>query len=600
MKLYKTLLALSILVGAATACTDTWDDHYAVKNNGEGSLWEAIGNNKDLSNFQAVLKATGYEAALDGDQVFTVFAPTNAELTDDMRDALISSYQSQKAAGVKDKKNTVITEFVQNHISLYNYSVSSQMPDTTINMMNGKAISFTKSSYAGKDYLTYNTPAANGILYTINEIAPYVPSVYEYLSKDADLDSVWSYLSAYSIEEFQAEKSVPGEIIDGKTHYLDSVTVTQNEIIEDKNWLNAKLSDEDSLYWMVVPTNEAWKELYDKNVNYFQYDKKVAERDSFMTHYPRYNILAGTVFSASINPKIFASDAAAATDSVMSTNAIEYSKREMTYGSYDKAYFQYFNPYGEGGVFNGTTNVDCSNGRVMKASKWNIDRKSTFLREIVMEGENNLTIDSLNIVSSSNKSGKQTQPANRVKVSTDNPFYGKVSGNSYVEIQPARNENFERVVFNVRDVLSNVPYDVYMVIAPALAGDTLATDGEQLPTLFRVVMQCHDLDGVAWYYGPDSQKNAKQQVYNGGNEKNGNAAVPTKNTIAVDKLTNDPTKVDSVFVGTYTFPTSSYGTSEAQVKMVVDSRPTNSNVNNGLYNRILRLDCIVFKPHEEE
>lgn len=603
-KIKKSLfLSLPIVgVGAAllTACTDTWDDHYAVQTNGDGTLWEAISNNKDLSNFQAVLKATGYDVALNGSQVFTIFAPTNTELTDFRRDSLIQRYQAEKSAGVKDKKNSVITEFVQNHIALYNYSVSSQMPDTTINMMNGKAISFTKSQYAGQDYLKTNVSTANGILYTIGSIAHYVPSVYEYLSKDADLDSVWQYLSAYSLEEFQPEKSVPGEIIDGKTHYLDSVTVTKNEIIESKTWLNAKLNDEDSTYWMVVPTNEAWKEQFDKNLTYFQYDKKVAERDSFMTHFPRVNILTGAIFSATRNPKIFAADNAAATDSVMSTNAIGYTQRKKSYGSYDKKYYQYTDPYGEGGVFNGTTNVTCSNGRIMKASTWNIDRKNTFLREIVMEAEAAESLDSLNIESDNNKKGNFTQPLNIVNVATTNPFYGKVSGDSYAVIQPAREENFQRVVFNVRNVLSNVPYDVYVVIAPATAGDTLATETQKLPTLFRTVLQCHNAEGIAYYYGPDSQGNATASVYTGNDEKKGPAAVATKSTIAVDKLTNDPTKVDSVFVGTYTFPTSSYGTSEAQVKMVFDSRPTSSNIKNGDYNRILRLDCIVFKPHEEE
>ena len=37
-----------------------------------------------------------------------------------------------------------------------------------------------------------------------------------------------------------------------------------------------------------------------------------------------------------------------------------------------------------------------------------------------------------------------------------------------------------------------------------------------------------------------------------------------------------------------------------QVKLVIDSRVSNRGVRDGLFNRILNVDCIIFKPHEEE
>ena len=70
------------VAAAFTACSDTWDDHYESLGDSstgvhEGSLWQAISSDPNLSNFARVIEGCNYKAALDGSQVFTVFAPTN-------------------------------------------------------------------------------------------------------------------------------------------------------------------------------------------------------------------------------------------------------------------------------------------------------------------------------------------------------------------------------------------------------------------------------------------------------------------------------------------------------------------------------------------
>lgn len=595
MKFKTILLSIAIAVGALTSCTDTWDDHYSVATNGEGTIWQAIGNDKSLSNFKAILEATGYDKLLNSSQVFTVFAPTNDQLTEDDVQKYIEQYNAEKAKGIKDEKNSVIKEFVKNHISLYNYSVSNEMPDGSINMMNGKRIAFTNNSFAGNQFLAKNNLTSNGILFKIGDKAKYVPSVYEQLSKDPSISDVWDYLSEYSLEEFKPDLSVPGEIIDGKTHYLDSVTVTSNEILED--WFDAKIDNEDSTYWMVVPTNDVWKAKLEENKQYFIYDKKVSqtERDSFQYHFPRYNIIVGGIFSKTSNQKIFQNETALATDSAMSTNAVPYIYRRSMYGSYDKKYYQYDDPYGAFGVFTGTKNTDCSNGRVMKAEKWNIPNSSTFLREIVMEGESSRTLDSLNVKSDENKAG-DTNPARNINVATNNPFYNKVSGHGFLELSPSGTSNFSKALFDVRGVLSNVPYDVYIVTAPAEAEDTLATEIQCLPTVFRCAIQCHDAEGNAYY--TNTKGEMKLPVYTNNDETK-----PTTNytntAVAIDRIATTPGVVDSIFIGTYTFPTCSYNLSEAQVKIVIDSRVSSTQFNSKQYNRTLRIDCIIFRPREQ-
>ena len=81
--IYNKVLGLVLAVLTFTACSDTWDDHYSSKNEGmnDYSLWQAISQNSNLSNFAKVVEATGYDKALKSSQVFTVFAPTNDQFS---------------------------------------------------------------------------------------------------------------------------------------------------------------------------------------------------------------------------------------------------------------------------------------------------------------------------------------------------------------------------------------------------------------------------------------------------------------------------------------------------------------------------------------
>lgn len=588
MKVNKIIIAAAVLItGITYSCTDEWNDHYKVMTLGEGTLWNAINNDNNLSNFAAVLKATGYDDALDGSQVFTVFAPTNDCFTETDRDAAIQKYNEQKTNGVKDIRNTVIKEFVQNHIALYNYSVSSATKDTTISMMNGKFVRFNNKAFSNNTFIRQNIATNNGVLFTIGGQAEFEPNILEYLDKDAELDSVKKYLYMYNLDEFQASQSVPGEIIDGNIHYLDSVTITKNEILED--YLEALLNNEDSSYVMLTPTNTVWDELLTEYSKYFKYDKKVAERDSFEFNFPRLAILTGTVFSKTSNPDIITNTAI---DSVMSTNAIPYSWREHYYGSYDKKYYQYDKPYDTvNGIFTQTTDVICSNGIIKKTNSWKIDKSSTFLREIVVEGENSRALDSLNISNRTTNPEGDTSAPQYINVANDNPYYNKISGHSYLEISPSGSKAFTNASFYIRDVLSNVAYDVYVVLVPAVAGDTLASDDMKKQTRIRCAMQCHDEEGNAYYVAPDNV-GKKEPVFKN-NDTSLKPSAPTSNTYVTSANVCGEV-LDSVFIGTYTFPMCSHNTSEPQIKLLLSSRATSS------HSKIVRLDCIVLKPHEEK
>lgn len=552
------LLALPLVGGVGgnllTSCTDEWNDHYKVSTLGEGTLWESIKGNAELSNFAKVIQTVGYDKSLDGSQVFTVFAPTNASFTAEDCQAVIDQYNSQLQLGRTGNKNRAIKEFVQNHIALYNYSAAAEAPDMTIRMMNGKYVPFTNTSFGGQAFKSSNQLAGNGVLFTIADKAAYSSNVFEYVSMDQDLDSINKFLYmekpyAFHVEKFLSKESVPGEIIDGQLHYLDSVTVFENTILQE--FLDAELDNEDSSYYALMPTNEVWKEQLEQNQKYFQYDTKVEFRDSLMYTLPRLGILAGTQFSTNTNTKL---GETTQLDSVKSTLAIPYTWRKQMYGTYDAKIYEYDKPYAPGGIFDGTTPVECSNGVILKADKWNVDRSNTFVREIVMEAEGIHTLDSL---SGATQAAKPSWTAHNV--SSDNPYYNKVSGNVFYTLSSST-AVLPSALYDFTDVLSNQKYDMYLVTAPALAGDTLTTD--TLPTRVTMTVYWHDAKGNEVSKVFDRNVKTDDVVLGLGD-------MELQSTTRTYAATVDPKKVHQIKLGTFMFPTCSYNLDEPQVKVLL-------------------------------
>ena len=193
-RLYKYNKVLGLAIAALTfaACTDTWDDHYegtaTGANMNKGSLWEAIESRPaELSNFASVIKATGFDRDLAGAQVFTVFAPTNNSFTEAQAQALIAQYEKEKATGTRDEDNTVVKEFIRNHVALYNHSVAANNGDSLIVMMNGKYLSIDTAKIGDAPFDSSNGIYSNGVLFTLKKTTTYNPNVFEYVGKDADL-----------------------------------------------------------------------------------------------------------------------------------------------------------------------------------------------------------------------------------------------------------------------------------------------------------------------------------------------------------------------------------------------------------------------------
>lgn len=568
--IYNKVVGLALAALTFTACSDEWDDHYSAPTASDGmTIWQTIEMDQaNLSNFAKVLKATGYDKALASSQVFTVFAPVNAQFTEADANEIIDLYEQQKAANIKDRDNRAIKEFVHNHLALYNYSTSGKADSIT--MMNGKYLLMTDNKLANSTMLTKNQLKSNGVMFTMEEPVDFFPNVFEYMSVDEDIDSIGKFMSQYNQYDFNASESVPGGIIDGKTWYLDSVKVLTNELFGELGRINS----EDSTYWMVAPTNKVWNELVPEYEPYFNYDSKVEKRDSLAYTEPRLALLRGTVFSRTRNTD------ASINDSVLSVNATLYAYR--TYK--DLKYYQYEKPFAEGGIFDGTEVVACSNGQVLKSDDWHIDKKQTFLQTVIVEGESRNYRDGID--------EKTTATPTEMSVATSNPFYNEVSQHKYLLVNPTAQSAAE-VRFKIPNVLSNVGYDLYVVFAPTGTLETFGQKDYDVPVKFRAAYSYHKEDGSQASYVnltvPDIYKDMKDVRGSGQDFQ----------TIAG--------QVDTVMLGqNIQFPTCSWGLRDPQVLLRLRTalrnadRQLNPDTKIPNFTDRMRIDCIILKPHEEE
>ena len=542
MKTMKYIL-MAFLPLMALSCQDEWDEHYGQANPmaSQESLWQALKGRAELSNFVRLVENVGYEYYFDGDRMFTLFVPTNDCLTEADVDSLTEVYNAQKSNRIKNNDNTVIKQVLQNHMAMYNYAAIASGDSVQMMMLNGKYSYLADGGVNGVKYLSSNMLYRNGVLFTVGSRLPYFANVSEYFTMDDELDSIASFFSRYNVYEFDASRSVPGEIVDGKTVYLDSVMNLKNVMFDELGYINR----EDSAYWIVVPTDRQWRKLYEEYKTYFNYDNRTAKRDSVENVMTHKAIVQGTVFNMNVQPSV--------NDSVISTN-------------YNKANYRYYKclrPFDEGGVFSGARSVECSNGKVFISDNWEIDKRTTFFQEVKIEAENAYYQDSI---------AKCKEPVSTYTVPSGNPLYGQVSGNAYVQVEPRNTAVTPLIRFTIPNLLSNIGYDIYAVFAPAIASDTLTTD--RLPLTVKFSLKYNDQDGR-------QVNDIKMENPEGG-------------TYVYETT---PNVVDTILVARdYKIPTCSYGLSEPQVRLTVESdRGTASK-----YTRILRLDCIVFKPHEDD
>lgn len=294
------MMAVAGAMLAAVSCSD-YDDFNtapsAVDPAADKTLWENIASNPNLTEFKAVLERLGYDEVLDASHTYTVWAPVNGSIDMDA----IKSLTDAKAE----------KEFLQNMIANYAHR-ENDLSDTVIYMLNEKLLKFTnKASASGMTFdgkavrrnegnpSVYNYPSVNGLLYIVDAPSDFRYNGYEYIFETAGVaDSMLKYVKRYERRILDEANSVKGPIRDGVQHYDDSVIVVSNSLIGGR--LRSQIENEDSMYTVLIPTNEAWAEAYDRISSYYKYIPSIAYQDLQSTEVGTTKGTSGTIMKANV------------------------------------------------------------------------------------------------------------------------------------------------------------------------------------------------------------------------------------------------------------------------------------------------------------
>ena len=565
-KLYRNAaVAMAFLaVGAMTTACSDWDDHYdsnGITGSASETIWENVKANANLSQFAELIHKAGYDEVINTSQTYTVWAPLNGTF----------NYDSLKVLPVSNLKEY----FAKNHVARFNFPATGSINEF-VTMLNKKMMAFVGSgtyTLNGVEVVTPNVASSNGVLHVTNGMLGYKANLMESLDTLAyPIDSIARYFHKYDTKVLDEANSVKGPVVDGRLTYLDSVFIEHNQLVYLPN---ALLTREDSSYSMIVPTNTAWQKAYtevkklyhyapftyvkevpannlSKATDDENYDKSSREldfdllRDS-ITHY----IIAKDLF---YNNNVYHNKVLKSLQlgSSLQTDSLVSTAGDIFYGDDAKS------------LFEGATRIDKSNGSMWLTDSLRMRTWISWNPIIKIQGEYGPN-KAYNNSSSDRFSLSKTE---------QNPdVSGTVSNGAYVSVSPASPRSNPEAIFYLPGVRS-ASYAVYVCFVPAnINKNTYVTDIQ--PNVVAVTMGYNDLSG----------KPKEQQL-----KANG-----------ASTFQNDVSKIDTVYVGDFTFPICYYGTGQSTATQAsyapyirVQSRATSKNN----ADRTLRIDYIMLVPKE--
>lgn len=406
-----SLLAAGVML---SGCNDTWNDHYseARGGNGDKTVGQIIQEDPELSIFGEMLNIAGYTDILNATQTYTVWAPVNSSLE-----------------GIDLNDLEEVRRTVANHIGRFN--ISTSMPATEgVKMLNGKMHYFSNngSMFGDVSILNADMIAKNGIIHKVDGVIPYAYNFREYFDSHSNTGKISAFIAQF--DELLYQSQIPGV---SETSANDTSLVRYNRLLQYPDLGLGDIASEDSVFSVVIPTDEAWLKAYNEISPYFKsYNDDQSRADSLQDVQTSLAIVSDLVFRTGLVSPL-------SMDSVVSTT-----------GSVIK------NP---AEFFKGMEEIEASNGRLFLANALNYKKIETFNKPINIEAEE--------------ETGRTPAAGTTVysrNVSTDNQFANEISAQSYIEVSPTSSSRQPGITFEIPDILAG-EYDIYAVFVPASVTD---------------------------------------------------------------------------------------------------------------------------------
>lgn len=484
------LLGAAVLLGF-TACTD---DHFDIQPStvsGSNTIWQNVEANADLDSVAMILRRCKvmksqtdksakqtYAELLATSQQLTAWLPKNGtfnakQYLDELDSAAVLRAKDEMA-GTRAEYD-VANRFARNHIARFNYE--SNMGEQRIALMNSKIVNYNagEGTFNGVklDAANANILSSNGMLHVLDGESQFAYNIFERLQVNSRFAKIYGDIDKYNVYTFSSSSSTQGSMNhNGSMEYVDSVWTRTNSLMTGA-WLD-KLTDEDSLYVSVIPTDAAYEAARQKIHGLFKYAKNynyawdASKRDwtnkgtnalkfntdSLTTYNVTSRILSASSFSVGYNSEgpVTTSNPQAFLNHVLTADSLNSNARLVIYNK-DKGNV---NP-----IFDGQTADDAikaSNGYIFAVDNYNYDPSYSFIQKMNINGHNTSqvtgsTSEQAQYVTLNNEN--QNAEVNVDALGVDNfYYYFPVSGNSQLNID-----------FKLNNVLST-KYKISIVLLP--------------------------------------------------------------------------------------------------------------------------------------
>ena len=464
------LLGAAVLLGF-TACTD---DHFDIQPStvsGSNTIWQNVEANADLDSVAMILRRCKvmksqtdksakqtYAELLATSQQLTAWLPKNGtfnakQYLDELDSAAVLRAKDEMA-GTRAEYD-VANRFARNHIARFNYE--SNMGEQRIALMNSKIVNYNagEGTFNGVklDAANANILSSNGMLHVLDGESQFAYNIFERLQVDSRFAKIYGDIDKYNVYTFSASSSTQGSMNhNGSMEYVDSVWSRTNSLISDARL--TYLTDEDSLFVSVIPTDAAYEAARQKLQGLFKYAKSynyawdASKRDwtnkgtnalkfntdSLTTYNVTDRILSASSFSVGYNSEgpVTTSNPQAFLNHVLTADSLNTNVGLVIYNK-DKGNV---NP-----IFDGQTADDAikaSNGYIFAVDNYNYDPSYSFIQKININGHNTSqvtgsTSEQAQYVTLNNEN--QNAEVNVDALGVDNfYYYFPVSGNSQLNI----------------------------------------------------------------------------------------------------------------------------------------------------------------------
>jgi uncharacterized surface protein with fasciclin (FAS1) repeats len=287
-------ISLSLLCLALTCSCRKWENYNKVIDPAQAvSLLETIRKNPELSQFSAYLTATGYDKVLASSKSFTIWAPTNAAL------AKVSPEILQDTARLK--------QLIGNHIASQAYLTSSINDLLFVKTLNGKNVTFRKTSVDDQKVLTADQYVGNGVLHVIGDAIVPKLNVWEYMMSVNTLHAQeLTSLNYTFFDRSQAQQTGIDPNTGVPVYKPGTGVITLNRFTDASS-----IANEDTLFTYIALTDAAFTAEHAKLAQF--YDTGIPTVSDSLT---RFNIIKNLSFKGILNADAFPDTVYSAVDSV--------------------------------------------------------------------------------------------------------------------------------------------------------------------------------------------------------------------------------------------------------------------------------------------